>query len=388
MGTLISAVPEQPGPNCATGGMHLTAGVDRNRDGTLNEEEVDPSSNKFLCNGAQGPRGPEGQQGSQGPQGESGALAFYGDGSAGDLFFSADRQPVDFSGGYATLPKEANLMFRNVTIDGSVTFASGTMIRATGDIIINESGHIGVSPEFQIEPGNPARKGIAMSGASGSQGGRGLVAGRAGILSRADLEGGGSGYSATTDNNVSGGVGGPRLILAARGNIIIRGTIDVAGRPGINLNPTRNPGTAVAGAGGGGGGVVSLISRGLITVAGNGKISANGGPGANGWQGSNPVTGQVYGGGGGGGGGIIHFLSANVPSIENLDRLNVTSGAAGQPGVSGTPTTLAQAGGGGGASGGGGGNGTTSTSGSGAAQNGAPGQLRKTVTPQPELLFF
>ncbi len=341
-----------PGPNCANGGMHLLAGVDRNRDGALGEDEVDPASNKFLCNGVQGPRGPEG---APGPQGEAGALALYGDGSAGDLFVSSDRQPLYLYAGYSNLSQGANLMFHNVTIEGSVIVASGTMIRATGDIIISPRGYLGVNPELQIETTNPAPKGIAMSGASGSQGGRGLSAGRAGILSRADLSGGGSGYSPTTDNYVNAGVGGPRLILAAKGNIIIRGTVDVAGRPAVNNHPSNNPAAPVAGGGGGGGGVVSLVSRGTITVDGDGKISANGG---NGWAGSNPVAGNMYGGGGGGGGGIVQFLSSTPPVIGGAANVNVAAGAKGLANVSGTPTTLVQAGGGGGASGGSGGSGT------------------------------
>lgn len=90
----------------------------------------------------------------------------------------------------------------------------------------------------------------------------------------------------------------------------------------------------------------------------------------------------------GGGGGIVQFLSSTPPVIGGAANVNVAAGAKGLANVSGTPTTLVQAGGGGGASGGIGGSGTSSTSGSGAAEAGAQGQIIKTVTSQPELLFY
>lgn len=378
LGTLISAVPEQPGPNCATGGMHLTAGVDRDRDGMLDEEEVDPSSNKFLCNGAQGPRGAEGPSG---PQGEPGALAFYGDGSAGDLLVSGYRSFLD------GLPN-GNPMFHNIRIEGQLLVPSGTMLRATGDILISNGASIEVARDQQLQSLSPPQKGIAQSASVGSLGGVGLGLGRASLVSRADLEGGGSGYRSTTNGNLVGGEGGGRLILAARGNIIIRGALNVVGSTGVNNSRANNSSIPLAGGGGGGGGVVSLISRGTITLDANGRIRADGGNGANGWAGSAPVTGHVYGGGGGGGGGIIQFLSSNGLVVADTAIVSVGGGTAGLSQVSGVPATLMQTGGGGGACAGSGGSGTSSVLAGGAASNGTEGDIIKTVTPQPELLFF
>lgn len=344
--------------------------------------------------GPMGPQGPQGDTGPQGVTGESGPLAFaYGDGSAGDFTLFSASAPRFFQSGNFPQPAGANLMFRNVTIDGTLIVSSGTMIRATGDIVIGPSGGIVVSPDFQIQTLNPAQKGIAMSAAFSSVGGRGLDAGRTSLVSRADLLGGGSGFRSTTNADILGGDGGGRLILAARGNIIIRGFIDVNGRQGINNSiPTINrPAGApapVAGGGGGGGGVLSLISRGTTTVESNGRLLANGGNGAPGWNGSSPVAGQMYGGGGGGGGGIIQFLGANTPVLLNPANIQVNGGSAGTSAVSGTATTLVQPGGGGGACAGDGGEGTKSTAGADAAKAGTAGDVITVKADQPELLFY
>ncbi|NOK09631.1 collagen-like protein [Corallococcus exercitus] len=417
---MLLTTPEPAGANCGFGGVKLETGVDRNSDGDLLDEgEVNASATKYLCNGAQGPKGdtgavgetgpqgpkgdtgdtglmgpqgPKGDTGSQGLQGESGPLAFaYGDGSAGDFNLSYSNTRSFQAGSFTAAG--ANLMFHNVTIDGTLIVSSGTMIRATGDIIIGQTGAIIVSPDFAIQTLNPSQKGIAMSASFNHLGGRGLDLGRTSLVSRADLLGGGSGFRSTTNPDILGGDGGGRLILAAKGNIIIRGYIDVAGRQGINnsvptINRPAGSPTPVAGGGGGGGGVVSLISRGTITVDTNGRIYANGGNGAVGWNGATPVAGQMYGGGGGGGGGIVQFLSANAPVIVNAANVQVNGGAAGASAVSGTATTLVQTGGGGGACAGNGGDGTKSTAAGDVSQVGTTGDIITVKADQPELLFY
>lgn len=421
LSALLLTTPEPAGANCGFGGVKWETGIDRNSDGDLLDEgEVNASATKYLCNGAQGPRGdtgavgavgpqgpkgdtgdtglvgpqgPKGDTGSQGLQGESGALALaYGDGSAGNFTLSF-TQTRSFQAGIYPQPAGANLMFHNVTIDGMLIVASGTTIRATGDIIIGQDGSIVVSPDFQIQTLNPSQKGIAMSASFNYLGGKGLDKGRTSLVSRADLLGGGSGFRSTTNPDILGGDGGGRLILAAKGNIIIRGYIDVNGRQGINnsiptINRPAGAPTPVAGGGGGGGGVISFISRGTITVDTNGRIFANGGNGAPGWNGSSPVAGQMYGGGGGGGGGIIQFLSANTPVIVNPVNVQVNNGTAGVSAVSGTATTLVQTGGGGGASAGDGGEGTKSTLSADASKAGATGDIITVKADQPELLFY
>ncbi|WP_439099254.1 DUF7151 family protein, partial [Corallococcus exercitus] len=269
LSALLLTTPEPAGANCGFGGVKLETGVDRNGDGALLDDgEVNASATKYLCNGAQGPKG---DTGSQGLQGESGPLAFaYGDGSAGDFTLSSFANPRSFQAGNFTAAG-ANLMFHNVTIDGTLIVSSGTMIRATGDIVIGSTGAIIVSPDFHIQTLNPSQRGIAMSASFNYLGGKGLDLGRTSLVSRADLLGGGSGFRSTTNPDILGGDGGGRLILAAKGNIIIRGYIDTNGRQGINnsiptINRPAGAPTPVAGGGGGGGGVVSLLSRGTITV--------------------------------------------------------------------------------------------------------------------------
>ncbi|WP_241758562.1 collagen-like protein [Pyxidicoccus parkwayensis] len=442
--------PEPVGANCGFGGVRMETGVDLNSNGKLDDDEVNASATKFLCNGAQGlrgdtgavgpqgpkgdtgetgavgpqgpkgdtgavgatgpqgpkgdtgdtgPQGPQGPKGdtgdtgSQGPQGESGALAFvYGDGSAGDFTLQSFQNPRFFQAGNFG-PAGANLMFRNMNIDGTLIVSSGTMIRATGDIIIGPNANITVSPDFAIQSFNPSQKGIAMSASYTYLGGKGLDLGRTSLVSRADVLGGGSGYRSTTNTDILGGDGGGRLIFAAKGNITIRGLIEANGRQGINnsiptINRPAGAPTPVAGGGGGGGGVVSFISRGTITVEGNGRILANGGNGAVGWNGATPVAGQMYGGGGGGGGGIIQFLSANTPVIANPANVQVNGGTAGASAVSGTATTLSQMGGGGGACAGDGGEGTKSTAAADASKPGTAGDIITVKADQPELLFF
>ncbi|MCP3139391.1 collagen-like protein [Pyxidicoccus xibeiensis] len=393
-GVVVENMVEQPGGNCQHGGVRIRAGADGNGNRVLEEHEVDPSSTQYLCNGApgsmgaqgiQGPTGeagPTGPSGAQGPQGEPGALALYGDGSAGDFTHFSTSPLRNLAIGYGSLANGANLMFRNVRIDGTLILASGTTIRATGDIIIGPTGVIAINPEQQVQSVNSPDRGIATSAAEDYQGGRGLDLGRSALLTRFDLRGGGGGFRPKHGNttNAFGGEAGGRLILAARGNIIINGNIDAAGR-----TAQLTGGQPLAGGGGGGGGVVTLVSRGTITLGANGFIRANGGNGANGIAGA---PGQLYGGGGGGGGGIVQFLTASAPSIANASNIVVTGGTVGNAGVSGAATTLVAVGGGGGASGGDGGDGTKSTVAGGAAEPGNTGDFSTTVTPQPELIFY
>ncbi|MBF5041948.1 collagen-like protein [Aggregicoccus sp. 17bor-14] len=381
---LVATLPEPAGTNCPHGGVLLQAAVDRNGNGAVDEGEADPTSARYLCNGADGAQGAQGPDGPTGPPGEPGALALYGDGSAGDFTLFSTSPPRNLAIGYGSMVNGANLMFHNVRIDGTLIVASGTTIRATGDITLGPLGIIAVNPEQQVQSINSPSRGIALSAADGYQGGRGLDLGRSALLTRFDLSGAGGGFRPKHGNTTSafGGEAGGRLILAARGNIVINGTIDVAGR-----NAQLTGSVALPGGGGGGGGVLTLVSRGTLSVGTNGFIRAGGGNGANGLATGAP-TGQLYGGGGGGGGGIVQMLSANPPVIANAANIIVTGGAAGAGAVSGTATVLAAAGGGGGASGGDGGDGTKSTAASGAAEAGSQGDFSISVTPQPELLFY
>lgn len=68
--TLSNVTTESPGPNCANGGLKVELGLDTNRNGTLDNEEV--VSENYVCNGADGNNGSDGSDGSNGTNGTDG----------------------------------------------------------------------------------------------------------------------------------------------------------------------------------------------------------------------------------------------------------------------------------------------------------------------------
>lgn len=67
---LTSFSEEEAGENCADGGMKVETGLDENRDGVLDEDEIQDT--KYICNGEAGTNG-AGTDGSDGTDGEDGA---------------------------------------------------------------------------------------------------------------------------------------------------------------------------------------------------------------------------------------------------------------------------------------------------------------------------
>ncbi|MFL5353066.1 hypothetical protein [Archangium sp.] len=63
---------EQPGSNCAAGGMRLVVGTDANRNGALDDAEIDPALTRFICNGTKGADGATGANGVNGANGADG----------------------------------------------------------------------------------------------------------------------------------------------------------------------------------------------------------------------------------------------------------------------------------------------------------------------------
>lgn len=49
--TLILTTDEDPGDNCKSGGVKIEYGKDSNRDGVLQDEEIDETLTKYICNG-------------------------------------------------------------------------------------------------------------------------------------------------------------------------------------------------------------------------------------------------------------------------------------------------------------------------------------------------
>jgi hypothetical protein len=83
--TLLRTTSIGPGENCPTGGVKLEAGVDDDRNETLDLIEVD--STTYICHGEEGspgatgpvgPKGDTGVAGATGPQGETGATGATG----------------------------------------------------------------------------------------------------------------------------------------------------------------------------------------------------------------------------------------------------------------------------------------------------------------------
>jgi Collagen triple helix repeat (20 copies) len=58
---LITTADEPAADNCATGGTKLNAGLDADRDGTLDPSEVNSALTRYVCHGATGERGPAGK---------------------------------------------------------------------------------------------------------------------------------------------------------------------------------------------------------------------------------------------------------------------------------------------------------------------------------------
>ncbi len=87
LNSLVSIDPEPNGSNCAFGGVRISAGLDTNRNGTLDSDEV--TQTRYVCNGAPGASGSGGATSSDAGSG--------GAGSGGDetsASGSEDAQPA------------------------------------------------------------------------------------------------------------------------------------------------------------------------------------------------------------------------------------------------------------------------------------------------------
>ena len=230
-------------------------------DGTTTDGAVGPE-------GPQGPAGPAGADGADGADGVTLTDLLYGDGSAGDLFITADESWDIASGGTGGI---LNTNFRDCYIAPSrpaPSAPSGTVIRCTG-IFLNE-GTITVS-NWVAGAGSPVYSDSVNTVAGNTatvpttfNGGRPLSADALIQLYAPGFEGFGNGArGGGGPDNDSGGAGGT-LRLHVRGTLQNLGTINASGGDAL---PQGTSGRS-AGSGGGGGGIVVLV-----TEAGFGNFS-------------------------------------------------------------------------------------------------------------------
>ncbi|GGD73753.1 hypothetical protein GCM10011514_42340 [Emticicia aquatilis] len=319
--------------------------------------------------GPQGATGPQGPQGATGPQGPAGSSGIYGDGSAGALTISSNTD-------WSSSPPTSSLQYSSFTVNSGAIFAvpSGTIIRCTGNVIINGTIIVGTGATNSNVSPHP---GISLSAPGSVIGGVGLGVLQAALIQTStSLVGGGAGYRNVLN---TGGEGGGQLRIVALGSITI-GTTGVINANGNNSVNSQTALQGIVGGGGGAGGVVVLASNTSITISGN--INAKGGNGADGFDGNG---GSAEGGGGGGGGGIARLIAPASPTVTGT--INVNGGSAGI--TSGNTASGLTGGGGGGACGGNGGQASgTIFSVSYTATAGSVGKSVTTVTSTPANLFF
>jgi hypothetical protein len=282
----------------------------------------------------------------------------FGDGSAGTVTITGTtdwNKPIG-----TTSSPPTNLSFQDFTINAGATLfvPSGTVIRCTGNFTNNGALVVGPQaftfsystsnfPSLTARPGGaqtePAHFGDTANlpvtvgtAVAGGDGGTPLSELQARQYLHPGIFGGGEGAIIGTWRPCP--AGGSLVILA-------QGAIVNAGGATISANGQSNT-LAADGSGGSAGGVLILASR--TSVTNGGTIRAFGGDGA--------ASSASNGAGGGGGGGIVHLIA---PSITNtFGTINVTPGAAGAVGGTGSVTTNPVRGGcGGGACGGAGGSG-------------------------------
>ncbi len=292
-------------------------------------------------------------------------MSVYGDGSAGAKTFGTE-----------TL-SDMNAMYTNVTVTGTLTVPSGTVIRCTGTFVNN--GTINVSfgtdssntvtpahPGISLAPAGIGGEGTTSSDIVGGKGGIGLPESSAALLRYPGAAAGGA------SGGSSGRRGGGALTILCKNGITNAGTINADGQQ----PPSGGVFSVFPAVGGGGGGVVILASATSIILTSGSTVSAAGGAGS---APVNPVGFVTMTSGGGGGGGIVHLLA---PSITTTGaNINVSGGAGGAAGGLSNPPTSRQSGPGGGASGGNGGNGATFDNGTpNSSPAGSPGSNGHIIT--------
>lgn len=91
VGLLVVTSDESPGANCTAGGTRMRMGRDANGDGTLGDDEVDASLTRYICNGLQGLKGDPGAKGDKGDPGAKGDKGDTGLDGVGTLVVTSNE---------------------------------------------------------------------------------------------------------------------------------------------------------------------------------------------------------------------------------------------------------------------------------------------------------
>jgi hypothetical protein len=278
------------------------------------------------------------------------------------------------SSGLITAAGRHHLQFTDVIIDGALVVPTGTVLRATGNVVIN--GSITVASGATDTGGGVPSAGASAAPAGPLSGGARLDPVSAAHVRSLPSLGGGAGERTAAH---TGSNGGGSFMIAAKGDITVNGG------GSINANgqtPSTSGSGDIGGAGGGAGGLLLLVARGAIVVGNGGAVRANAGAGSNAVNSDGGSQGA--GGGGGGGGGVIHFVAPTAPSLVGFVEVR-----GGNAGTSAASTTNIAGGGGGAMGGNGGAGGGHALPGSPftAASAGGDGHVITTVVPNPETLF-
>jgi hypothetical protein len=266
----------------------------------------------------------------------------------------------------------------NYTLSGSATFDQGEYYFR--NFTINNTATLNVSRAVKIFcSGTCTIAGTVIVSAATTGGSMGFVAGNTtapvGRVTGGGI-GGGSGNPGRTYNFVAspvgsggssgiiyptglsgdlayppqGGDGGGAFLVEAAGNIVVSGSIQVAGTPAVTTSigvAMGNP--RIAGAGGGSGGLISLRSLSSIVISNTAILDVRGGNGSDG-HGPNDASNNAACGGCGGGGGQTLLIA---PSVNTTGATILLTGGNAGANRSGTPF---YGGGAGGSFGGSGGN--------------------------------
>ncbi|WP_375772327.1 collagen-like protein [Archangium gephyra] len=195
---------EAPGTLCATGGVRFVVGADANRNGTLDDAEIDSTLTRYICNGTQGLKGDKGDTGAMGLDGLSTLVA------------TSDELPgsnCEAGGTRMQVGRDAN---RNGTLDGAEVEASHTRYVCKGiQGVKGDKGDTGAT-------GAPGAKGD--TGDKGDTGAKGDTGGAGAKGDKGDM--GATGAPGAKGDKGDTGPMGPPGVMYVRTKVVSPGATD------------------------------------------------------------------------------------------------------------------------------------------------------------------